>query len=183
MHLKGVKNWTLDTNRSNPSCDSYLLISAMAAHDVIRCGSGSRPAMDFSKFFIRYSQQELDAVSAFDFLDEMSAASSCAEMQASRADDQNVGDRESARSYADRGSVGSDIACVEKNRLKRVDRVMKHVQNQARLHIERAMTRCSVSCNSLDSQDVVSASNMSLSDSCCEGFSSTNVSINDITML
>ncbi|XP_041373996.1 serine-rich adhesin for platelets-like [Gigantopelta aegis] len=167
--------------------------------DAIHNSTSGQLPLDFSKFFIRYGEQEQQAVAAFDFLDEFSASNSeCTSPQ-------QFGHLDNKKEAAEAESPPSTVCpsvCVldcridasgrvrkiDKNRRKkRADerKEQKQRENNTKSHIPRYSCDQRNSCHNIssDSAEFLPGEGLSLSDSCHESFSSSSPTFNSVTML
>ncbi|XP_067685563.1 serine-rich adhesin for platelets-like isoform X2 [Haliotis asinina] len=189
-----------DIGLDHMMCQRLIGRRRQARHEVVRYPSTHRPPLDFSKFFIRYGEPERQAVAAFDFLEDLSTSNSeSGSLPRLTALDNVEGNNESSEhSRRNRGlqvnmnsvhgqsleghrlenqriitTASGRVRRVDKNKRKKRGDAMKarkQRENNSRIGMGQACRADSPQLQ--DSSDaVVSAGNLSLSDSCCEGFS------------
>ncbi|XP_071101119.1 serine-rich adhesin for platelets-like isoform X3 [Haliotis cracherodii] len=189
-----------DIGLDHVMCQRLIGRRRQARHEVMRYPSTHRPPLDFSKFFIRYGEPEQQAVAAFDFLEDLSTSNSeSGSLPRLIALDNVEGNEE--RSEHCRGHrsrqinmnhgqgqpleghrlENQKIITTSSGRVRRVDKnkrkkrgdamkARKQRENNSRIGMGQACRADSP--QQQDSSDTaVSAGNLSLSDSCCEGFS------------
>ncbi|XP_046542915.1 uncharacterized protein LOC124253232 isoform X2 [Haliotis rubra] len=189
-----------DIGLDHMMCQRLIGRRRQARHEVMRYPSTHRPPLDFSKFFIRYGDPERQAVAAFDFLEDLSTSNSESGSLPKLIALDNVegNDESSEHSRRHRGHQmnmnnghgqsleghrleNQRIITTSSGRVRRVDKnkrkkrgdamkARKQRENNSRIGMGQACRADSPQLQ--DSSDAaVSAGNLSLSDSCCEGFS------------
>ncbi|CAI9718219.1 Hypothetical predicted protein [Octopus vulgaris] len=171
----------IDINTANESEDSSSdeqLSVPMFKHKKGRQKLVSRAnaQTNFHNLFTRFGHQEKEAVSAFDFLDQFSTSSTNSE---TIMPDNNSEDLLTELSPVSHSSKSTDISPTAPNKFydsKRSQLLSKKVWKQTDSSSRGSLARVTAiellgncSGDSLDSpEDAISASTLSLSDSCCE---------------
>ncbi|XP_050418591.2 uncharacterized protein LOC126831974 isoform X2 [Patella vulgata] len=168
------------------------LVGKKARHEAVRCASMPRQTLDFSKFFIRFDQPEKEAVAAFNFLEDISTSTSesGSEQRLFNPEEDSSASYQAAGVYIVDNHVPRSRRGDKIRRRRKIEqtKLLKHksvpsVSDKTKPGHSSTSKILHDSLNTSSESPEICASNLSLSDSCCESFSSSDQSINDLTML
>ncbi|ESP01774.1 hypothetical protein LOTGIDRAFT_172421 [Lottia gigantea] len=162
-----------------------------ARHEAMKSNALPRQPLDFSKFFIRFDQPEKEAVAAFNFLEDISTSTSESGSEQRLYNPETDRQLQSAEvyivdNYPSRSRRGDKIRRrrkIEKSRPQPRSASSTPGKSAVNHEVLCVSKKLNESLNTSSDAPEICAGNLSLSDSCCESFSSSDQSVNDLTML
>ncbi|KAL5005740.1 hypothetical protein ScPMuIL_016898 [Solemya velum] len=158
-------------------CERFISRERAAnRQEAIRLPS-KRPAVNFRDFFIRYEDPEKEAVAAFDFLNDIPISPTDSTSKQAKGADQM--DQSNQSLHHNQQNVCREFQYSGFKHRRRGKKTKPSSESKIKF---KKMPRKSESVSS-SSPESPEDSDLSFSDSCCESYSSSNPSINDITVL